>query len=109
MAGQPLDEGVPDHSAIWRFRQELTKQGLAEAVFEEINRQLDAKGLIVRKGTLIDATLIEASVKPPRATPARFPSATRRPAGRGRTARATSGKAHVAVDEGSEIIRTARC
>src|SRR5512143_4247470 len=63
--GLPLDEGVPDHSTIWRFRQELAAHGLAEALFEEINRQLDARGLIVRQGTLIDATLLQASVKPP--------------------------------------------
>ncbi len=61
-AGLPLDEGVPDHSTIWRFRQELAAHGLAEALFEEINRQLDARGLIVRQGTLIDATLLQAAV-----------------------------------------------
>ena len=44
-AGLPLDEGVPDHSAIWRFRQELAKAGLAEAVFAEVGRQLDAQRL----------------------------------------------------------------
>ncbi len=38
------------------------RRGLAEALFEEINRQLDARGLIVRQGTLIDATLLQASV-----------------------------------------------
>ena len=64
-AGLPLDESVPDHSTIWRFRQALAAHGLAEALFEEINRQLDARGLIVRQGTLIDATLLQASVKPP--------------------------------------------
>src|SRR5512147_871111 len=64
-AGLPLDESVPDHSTIWRFRQELAAHRLAEALFEEINRQLDARGLIVRQGTLIDATLLQASVKPP--------------------------------------------
>ena len=56
---------MPDHSTIWRFRQELAAHGLAEALFEEINRQLDARGLIVRQGTLIDATLLQAAVKPP--------------------------------------------
>ena len=59
------NESVPDHSTIWRFRQALAAHGLAEALFEEINRQLDARGLIVRQGTLIDATLLQASVKPP--------------------------------------------
>jgi IS5 family transposase len=35
-------------------------------LFEEINRQLDVRGLIIRKGTLIDATIVQAAVKPPK-------------------------------------------
>ena len=31
----------------------------------EVNRQLDASGLILRRGTLIDATILEAAVRPP--------------------------------------------
>ena len=57
---------MPDHSTIWRFRQALAADGLAEALFEEINRQLDGRGLIIRKGTLIDATIVQAAVKPPK-------------------------------------------
>jgi IS5 family transposase len=37
-AGLPLDESVPDHSAIWRFRQALAAHRLAEALFEEVGR-----------------------------------------------------------------------
>jgi hypothetical protein len=36
---------------------------LSEAVFEVVNLQIDAKGLILRQGTIIDATLVEAHVK----------------------------------------------
>jgi IS5 family transposase len=61
----PLDRGVADHSTIWRFRQELEHLGLSEALFAEIKRQLDARGVIVRKGTLIDATIVAAAVTPP--------------------------------------------
>ena len=63
--GLPLDAPAPDHSAIWRFRQKLQGERL-EALLVEINRQLDALGLMVRKGTLIDATLLKAAAKPPR-------------------------------------------
>jgi IS5 family transposase len=59
-AGLALDEEVPDHTTICRFRQQLVKHGLAEKVFGEMNRQLEKRGLIVKQGTLIDATLIEA-------------------------------------------------
>src|SRR3982750_4325677 len=64
-AGIPLAESVPDHSSIWRFREELAKRDLAARLLAEVNRQLDAKGLILRRGTLIDATILEAAVRPP--------------------------------------------
>ena len=63
--GVPLDEETPDHSSIWRFRQRLAKLGLDEKLLAEVNRQLDARGLIVKRGTLVDATIIAAAVKPP--------------------------------------------
>jgi transposase, IS5 family len=59
----------PDHSTLWRFREALAKAGLADTVFAEINSQLDDHGMILRKGTLIDATLVEAQAarpKPPK-------------------------------------------
>src|SRR4051794_9532643 len=43
-AGIPLSESVPDHSSVWRFREELARRGLAERLLAEVNRQLDAKG-----------------------------------------------------------------
>lgn len=58
--GLALDEDVPDHTTICRFRQQLVKHDLAEKVFTEMNRQLEKQGLIVKQGTLIDATLVEA-------------------------------------------------
>lgn len=60
----------PDHATLWRFREELVKAGLADTLFAEINRQLDALGLFLRKGTLVDATLVEAQAarpEPPKA------------------------------------------
>jgi IS5 family transposase len=54
--GIPLDAETPDHSSICRFRQTVDKLGLSEKLLAEINRQLDARGLIVKRGTLVDAT-----------------------------------------------------
>src|SRR5215207_2788876 len=65
-AGLSLHDRVPDHSTLWRFRAELTRAGLMERVFAEIVRQLDARGLIVKRGTLIDASLVAAAARPPR-------------------------------------------
>jgi transposase, IS5 family len=129
--GLALDEAVPDHSTICRFRRAFREAGLAEAVFAEINRQIDAKGLILRRGTLIDATLVPANVKRP-AKPKAAGSegagsegaAPDKPASANETSRSArdpeaewtkkNGKAHfgykghVGVDEGSGIIRSAK-
>src|ERR687885_45633 len=64
-AGIPLSESVPDPSSVWRFREQLARRGLAERLLAEVNRQLDAKGLVLRRGTLIDATILDAAVRPP--------------------------------------------
>ena len=64
-AGLGLEDRVPDHSTISRFRTLLAKRGLAQALFEEVARQLDAKRVTIRVGTLIDATAIEAAAAPP--------------------------------------------
>jgi transposase, IS5 family len=54
-AGLSLDDATPDHSTIWRFRQALGADGLMDRLLSELNRQLDAHGLLVKQGTLIDA------------------------------------------------------
>jgi IS5 family transposase len=64
--GLSLAEKAPDHTAIWRFREELARRGLAAALFAEVTRQIERKGLVVRHGTMVDATLIEAQVKRPK-------------------------------------------
>jgi IS5 family transposase len=64
-AGFSLSDATPDHSTLWRFREELERDGLIDRVFEEINRQLEAKGLIVKRGTLVDASFMQACARPP--------------------------------------------
>lgn len=64
-AGLSLHDPVPDHTTLWRFRDAMARAGLDERVFEEVVRQLDAKGLVLRQGTLVDATLIQARARPP--------------------------------------------
>ena len=73
-----------------------------------INRQLDARGLIVRQGTLIDATLLQASLKPPSVKEGTASGRDPEAGWTQKNGKTRFGyKAHVAVDEGSEIIRTA--
>jgi transposase, IS5 family len=63
--GVGLSEKLPDHSSLWRFREALAPE-LSEAVFEEIGRQIDAAGFVLKQGTLIDASLIPAAVNAPK-------------------------------------------
>src|SRR5512134_871690 len=107
-AGLPLDEGVPDHSTLWRFRQELERYGLSEPLFAELNRQLDARGLILRKGTLIDATLVEAAVKPPSGNDGTVSERDSQAGWTKKNGKSRFGyKAHIAVDQDSGLIRGA--
>lgn len=62
--GLPLDQSVPDFTTFWRFREALASQGLVAELFEQINRQLEAKGLFLKQGTVVDASIIESSNRP---------------------------------------------
>jgi transposase, IS5 family len=107
-AGIPLAERVPDHSSIWRFREGLAKRGLAARLLAEVNRQLDAQGLILRRGTLIDATILEAAVRPPGGDAGEVAERDPQAGWTKKNGRSRFGyKAHAAVDEGSGLVRAA--
>jgi IS5 family transposase len=106
-AGIRLDEAVPDHTTLCRFRARLG--GLAQALFAEVTGQLERKGLMLKRGTLIDATLVEAGVRPPRdarSHPGQGSALDPDAQWTKRGAKSHYGyKAHVGVDEGSNLIR----
>ena len=54
-------EAAPERTAFVRFRKELLGQGLDQALFEEVTRQLKAKAVTVKTGTLVDATIIASA------------------------------------------------
>ena len=51
---------IPDESSILRFRHRLETLGVAEQFLAEVNALLSERGLLLRQGTLVDATLIAA-------------------------------------------------
>ena len=53
-------EPVPDETTIMRFRHLLEQHQLGQALFEAVNRVLRHKGLLLQKGTIVDATIISA-------------------------------------------------
>ena len=54
------DDLIPDESSILRFRHRLERHGLAERMLAEVNALLTERGLLLKQGTLVDATLIAA-------------------------------------------------
>jgi transposase, IS5 family len=53
-------ESAPDATTLLKFRRLLEKHQLTERIFNEINGHLASKGLMMREGTIVDATLIAA-------------------------------------------------
>lgn len=65
--GLSLEDEVPDHTTLCRFRNRLVETRRLEKLFDELDRQLQAAGLVLKQGTMLDATLIEAAAaRPPR-------------------------------------------
>lgn len=110
-AGLSLDDETPDHSTIWRFREAIGDSGLIERLLAELNQQLDAHGVLIKQGTLIDASIVTSAARRPRmdenrVSPvdpdARFGTTNER------RRFAFGYKLHVAVDAGSGLVRAAK-
>ena len=54
------DEVVPDESTILRFRHLLEQHGLTHAIFDAVADLLEEQRLLLRSGTIVDATIIAA-------------------------------------------------
>lgn len=54
------DDRIPDETTILRFRHLLEQNQLTEAIFREVQDLLEEKHLLVRSGTIVDATILSA-------------------------------------------------
>ena len=107
--GLTLDAEAPDHTTICRFRNRLIEASLATRLFAEFDLQLIERGLVLKQGTMVDATLVEAARRRPRGEAeeeagdpdARFAKKAGKPGS------AYGYKAHVGVDCGTRLIRSA--
>ena len=54
------DDAVPDETTILRFRHLLEKHALTESIFKQIRTLLEQKRLLLKSGTIVDATIIDA-------------------------------------------------
>ncbi len=60
-AGLELNEdAIPDETTILKFRRFLEQHGLAAKILEAVNAHLGQQGLLLRQGTIVDATIIQA-------------------------------------------------
>jgi IS5 family transposase len=104
--GLSLEDAAPDHTVLNRFRNRLIEEKLLEKLFVDLDHQLEKAGVMLKRGTMLDATLIEAVSLPPKHNrPSNDPDA--RFAKRQGKGGSTFGyKAHMGVDEGSGLIRS---
>ena len=107
--GLSVSDDIPDHSTFWRFRERLGQAGLIAPLFAEMQRQLESHNVLVKRGTLIDATLMQAAARRPRKEEGN--TATTDPDARFGTSN-TRGrfefgyKAHIGMDAGTGLVRT---
>ena len=53
-----IEDGIPDATTLWLFREKLAKAGLVEKLFERFDQHLEAKGYIARGGQMVDASIV---------------------------------------------------
>lgn len=99
------DERVPDESTILRFRRVLEKHKLAPQILQTINDLLRGKGLMLRAGTVVDATLIAAPSSTKNASGERDPEMKQSKKGQQWF---FGMKAHIGVDAESGLVHTVR-
>ncbi|MGA7452180.1 MAG: IS5 family transposase [Rhodoplanes sp.] len=58
--GLCFEDGIPDGTTLWLFREKLAQAGLIDKLFDRFDRHLNAKGYIARGGQMVDASIVPA-------------------------------------------------
>ena len=61
--GLTLADAAPDEKTIWGFRERLTVAGVEKALFEHFDKGLRDSGMILNKGSIIDASFVEVPIQ----------------------------------------------
>ena len=96
-------EAAPDATTLLKFRRLLERHDLTRKIFETINAHLAAKGLLMREGTIVDATIIAAPPSTKNRDKARDPEMHQTKKG---NAWHFGMKAHIGVDADSGLVHT---
>ena len=62
--GLGMEDVAPDSTTVCRFRNILVAAGLYDRVLDEINRQLEEKGVIIKRGAIVDASITDTPRRP---------------------------------------------
>ena len=94
---------VPDGDTLGRFRNILVRNGLQEKLFAQVVELLQERGLLLKKGTIVDSTIIAAPSSTKNKTKKRDPDAHQTKKG---NAWHFGYKAHIGVDKDSGLVHT---
>src|SRR6056297_9591 len=97
------DDRIPDETTILNFRHLLERHGLTEAIFADVSTHLADKGITLRSGTLVDATIIDAPSSTKNKARARDPEMSSTRKGNDWY---FGMKAHVGVDAHSGVVHS---
>jgi IS5 family transposase len=97
-------EGAPDETTVCKFRHLLEAHGLGEQIFALVNAHLTASGLSVSRGTIVDATIINAPSSTKNQTKTRDPEMHQTKKG---NQWYFGMKAHLGIDSKTKLIHSA--
>ena len=101
----PLSARVPDETTVLHFRHLLEKHQLTETLFGHVRTHLEQRGLLLKTGTLVDATILAAPSSTKNQTKERDPAmSSTHKAGHWHFGM----KAHIGVDAQSGLVHTVR-
>jgi len=94
---------VPDSTTLCKFRKCITDNGLGEMMLDKLNELLEEAGIMMRGGSAIDATFIDAPSSTKNASKSRDPEAR---SGKKANTWHFGYKSHTGVDAGSGLVHT---
>jgi IS5 family transposase len=102
-AGLSLIEAIPDETTILNFRHMLEEYDVAEDILKQVNAHLAKKGLLLKRGSIVDATIIAAPSSTKNAQGERDPEMHQTKKG---NQWYFGMKAHIGVDADSGLVHT---
>ena len=100
-----LGDQVPDATTLLKFRRIIESHGLAKEMFECVSAIMERNGVMMRGGSIVDATFIESPSSTKNATGERDPEAHQGKKGKNWH---FGYKAHIGVDAGSGLVHSVK-